>query len=106
MHFGEPVSEERLAALLRPDGIDTVMTADVYGEGEADRLLGAALEGTQRESYCLVGAVGHDFYDADRDGPRGFPRFTDPSLRGPQQYAGYLRSSTERSLERIGVQSF
>ena len=28
--------------------------------------------------YSLVGAVGHDFYEGERDGPRGFPRFTDP----------------------------
>jgi aryl-alcohol dehydrogenase-like predicted oxidoreductase len=107
LRFGEPVDEERLAALLRPgDGIDTLLSADVYGEGDADRLLGRALEGTARDSYRLVGAVGHDFYEGQRDGPRGFPRFTDPGLRGPGDYAGYLRMATERSLERIGVDSF
>ena len=37
MHFGEPLDDERLDALLRPgDGIDTVITADAYGAGEAD----------------------------------------------------------------------
>jgi aryl-alcohol dehydrogenase-like predicted oxidoreductase len=107
LRFGEPVDEERLSALFRPgDGIDTVLTADVYGEGEADRLLARALEGTARDSYRLVGAVGHDFYEGQRDGPRGFPRFTDPALRGPGDYPGYLRTATERSLERIGVDSF
>ena len=41
MHFGEPLDDERLAALLRPgSGIDTLITADVYGGGGADRLLG------------------------------------------------------------------
>ena len=46
MRFGEPIDEDRLAALLRPgSGIDTVMTADAYGAGEADALLGRALEG-------------------------------------------------------------
>ena len=39
-------------------------------------------------SYCLVGAVGHDFVDGERDGPRGFPRFTDPRLRGPDELRG------------------
>ncbi|HEX3509577.1 MAG TPA: aldo/keto reductase [Solirubrobacteraceae bacterium] len=107
MHFGEPVEERRLQALLRPGGgIDTVMSADVYGEGEADRLLGAALAGVERESYCLIGAIGHDFYAGERDGPRGFPRFTDERLRGPDQYAAYLRMATERSLERCGVDAF
>ena len=47
MHFGEPIDDEWLAALLRPgDGIDTVITADVYGAGEADSLLGARSRGS------------------------------------------------------------
>ena len=79
LHFGEAIDEGRPAALLRPgDGIDTVLTADAYGQGEADEVLGRALEGAASEDYCLVGAVGHDFYEGERDGPRGFPRFTDP----------------------------
>jgi aryl-alcohol dehydrogenase-like predicted oxidoreductase len=106
LHFGEAVSEERLAALLRPDGIDTVLTADAYGQGEADRLLGRALKGAGRHSYSLVGAVGHDFYEGERDGPRGFPRFTDPRLRSSDGYADYLRIASEKSLERIGADRF
>lgn len=83
-----------------------MLTADAYGQGEADRVLGRALAGVRREDYCLVGAVGHDFYTGERDGPRGFPRFTDPRLRGPDGYAGYLRMATERSLERTGAGRF
>src|ERR687896_232878 len=107
MHFGEPVDEDRLAALLRPGGgIETVMTADAYGAGEADALLGRALEGLPREDYCLVGAIGHDFYTGEREGAKGFPRFTDPRLRGPDGYADYVRMAAERSLERLGADSF
>jgi aryl-alcohol dehydrogenase-like predicted oxidoreductase len=107
MHFGEPLSDERLRALLRPgEGIDTVITADVYGAGEADSVLGSALDGVDRDSYCLVGAIGHDFYKGERDGAKGFPRFTDPRLRGPGGYAEYIRMATERSLERCGVERF
>jgi aryl-alcohol dehydrogenase-like predicted oxidoreductase len=107
MHFGEPLDDERLIALLRPDdAIRTVLTADVYGEGEADRLLGRALAGADREAYCLVGAVGHDLYTGAREGARGYPRFTDPRLRGEDDYAPYLRSATERSLERLGAERF
>jgi aryl-alcohol dehydrogenase-like predicted oxidoreductase len=107
MRFGEVVEEERLEALLRPGaGIDTVLTADVYGQGEADEMLGRALDGLPRGEYSLVGAVGHDFYAGERDGPRGFPRFTDPGLRGAEEYAGYLRMAAERSLERIGAERF
>ncbi|HEY5976468.1 MAG TPA: aldo/keto reductase [Solirubrobacterales bacterium] len=107
LHFGETVGEERLEALLRPGGgIDTVLTADTYGQGEADRVLGRAIAGVTRREFSLVGAVGHDFYEGERDGPRGFPRFTDPRLRGPDEYASYLRMATERSLERLGADSF
>ena len=107
MHFGEELDDERLTALVRPgDDVRTVLTADVYGQGEADRVLGRALEGVPREDYCLVGAVGHDFYEGERNGPKGFPRFTDPALRGAGGYADYLRMATEKSLERIGASSF
>jgi aryl-alcohol dehydrogenase-like predicted oxidoreductase len=107
MHFGEPIDEARLEALLRPgDGIDTVLTADVYGQGAADELVGRAVAGTPRGDYCLVGALGHDFYSGERQGAKGFPRFTDPALRGPDGYADYLRMAAERSLERCGVDSF
>ena len=107
LRFGEAIEPERLESLLRPgDGIDTVLTADVYGQGEADTLVGRALAGIPRDEFSLVGAVGHDFYDGERDGPRGFPRFTDPGLRGPDEYAGYLRMAAERSLERLGQDRF
>jgi aryl-alcohol dehydrogenase-like predicted oxidoreductase len=107
LRFGEAIDEERLESLLRPgDGIDTVLSADAYGQGEADALLGRALTGVAGEDYTLIGAVGHDFYEGERDGPRGFPRFTDPALRGPDAYADYLRMAAERSLGRLGASSF
>ena len=107
MHFGEPIDDDRFLAMVTPGaGIDTVITADVYGAGEADAMLGRALAGRPRDQMCVVGAVGHDFYEGERNGPKGFPRFTDPALRGPAQYADYLRMATERSLERCGVDHF
>jgi aryl-alcohol dehydrogenase-like predicted oxidoreductase len=107
MHFGEPVDEARLEALLRPGGgISTVITADAYGAGDADALLGRALAGVPRADYSLVGAIGHDFYTGEREGAKGFPRFTDPRLRGPEGYADYVRMAVERSLERCGADAF
>jgi aryl-alcohol dehydrogenase-like predicted oxidoreductase len=107
MHFGEPLGDERLAALLRPDdAISTVITADAYGGGQADELLGRALQGLPREGYRLVGAIGHDFYEGEREGAKGYPRFTDPRLRGPEGYADYVRMAAERSLERLGASAF
>jgi aryl-alcohol dehydrogenase-like predicted oxidoreductase len=107
MHFGEPLGDKRLRTLLRPgEGIDTVITADAYGAGEADLALGEALADCRREDYCLIGAIGHDFYEGEREGAKGFPRFTDPRLRTESGYADYIRMATERSLERCGVESF
>jgi aryl-alcohol dehydrogenase-like predicted oxidoreductase len=109
MHFGEPLDDDRFLPLITPDElIPTVLTADVYGGGEADRWLGRGLQASplSRDEVCVVGAVGHDFYEGERDGAKGFPRFTDSRLRGPDEYAGYLRMATERSLERCGIDSF
>ncbi|HMH48026.1 MAG TPA: aldo/keto reductase, partial [Solirubrobacteraceae bacterium] len=107
MHFGQQLTERRLESLLRPgDGIDTVITADAYGSGEADLALGRALGGVPREEYSLVGAIGHDFYTGEREGAKGFPRFTDPRLRKPEAYGEYIRMATERSLERCGAGHF
>jgi aryl-alcohol dehydrogenase-like predicted oxidoreductase len=107
MRFGEALDDERFLELIAPDdSIRTVMTADVYGHGEADRMLGRAIAGRAREEMCVVGAVGHDFYFGERDGPKGFPRFTDRRLRDESGYGDYLRMATERSLERCGVDRF
>src|ERR1700677_2538931 len=89
MHFGEPLDDARFQALITPDEkIRTVLTADAYGTGEADTWVGRALADSTlpRDQVCVVGAVGHDFYEGERDGAKGFPRFTDPRLRGPEQY--------------------
>ena len=97
MHFGEALSEERFVGAIRhayESGIRTFMTADTYGQGQADTILGDALLSYPRESYCLIGAVGHDFYDGQRAGSKGFPRFTDASLRPPEEYGDYLKRAT------------
>jgi aryl-alcohol dehydrogenase-like predicted oxidoreductase len=107
MRFGEPVAPDRLSALLRPDErIATVLTADVYGTGAADRDVATAVAGIDRSRFRLVGMVGHDFTSGERAGAKGYPRFTDPALRSPAGYRDYLRQATEASLQRCGVDSF
>ena len=103
MHFGEPLSEDRFVSVIQHAynrGVRTFMTSDVYGNGAADLMLGRALRGIPRDSYCLVGMIGHDFYKGQRAGAKGFPRFTDPSLRGPADYADYLEMAAAKELER------
>ena len=109
MHFGEPLTEERFLSVIRhayERGIRTFMTSDVYGNGAADEMLGRALAGIPRESYALVGMIGHDFYNGPREGSKGYPRFTHPQLRRSGDYASYVRMATEKSLARCGVDKF
>ncbi|MGH7935641.1 MAG: aldo/keto reductase, partial [Chthoniobacterales bacterium] len=109
MHYGEALDDDSFIDLIRlahEKGIRTFVTADVYGRGEADTLLGRALKGITRDSYCLVGAVGHDFYEGEREGSKCFPRFTNSTLRKPDAFADYLRSATEKSLARCRVDRF
>ncbi len=109
MHFGECLEEDRLENLVRhacDEGIRTFLTADVYGTGKADELLGRALQGKDRDSYCLVGMVGHDIYEGNRAGSKGYARFTLADLRGPDGYADYLTMATEKSLKRCQADYF
>ena len=109
MHFGETLTEERYIDCIRlayEAGFRAFVTADVYGNGKADELLGRALEGIDRDSYCLVGTLGHDFHEGQRQGNRGYPRFTDPELRGPEGYKAYLRMACEKSLEHCRTNHF
>ncbi|WP_411844812.1 aldo/keto reductase [Roseibacillus persicicus] len=109
MHFGEMVSEERYLNMIRhayEKGMRTFITADVYGGGKADEMLGQALADYPRDSYCLVGTIGHDFYKGERQGSSGYPRFTHPDLHSEREYTSYLRMACEKSLERCGTNHF
>ena len=109
MHFGEVLEEERFISAIQlayQSGIRTFMSADVYGSGKADELLGVALKGIDRSTYSLVGTLGHDFYEGVRDGSKGYPRFTDPALHQPEQYAEFLTMAAEKSVERCGADHF
>jgi aryl-alcohol dehydrogenase-like predicted oxidoreductase len=107
MHFGETLSEEQFLSCVGTAwdaGIRTFVTADVYGNGKADELLGQALAGYPRDEYCLVGMVGHDFYEGQRQGARGYPRFTE--LHQPSHFRDYLRTACEKSLQRCQTDHF
>jgi aryl-alcohol dehydrogenase-like predicted oxidoreductase len=109
MHFGEPLDDDRFIACIRrayDHGTRTSMTADVYGNGAADEMLARALSGIPRDTYALVGMIGHDFYKGERSGSKGFPRFTDSNLRTHRDYADYVRMATEKSLQRCQVDKF
>ena len=107
LHFGEPIDEERLiraAAARRGNRHRHHRRRLRRGRRRRDRRPRAV--GPAARDYRLVGAIGHDIYDGERQGAKGYPRFTDPALRGPDQYGDYVRRATERSLERCGVDRF
>ena len=109
MHFGKALDNERMEALIQrayDKGIRTFLTADVYGQGAADEMIGRTLSSYHRSTYFLVGAVGHDFYYGTREGARGFQRFTDARLREEAEYADYVRFATDRSLQRCNTNHF
>jgi aryl-alcohol dehydrogenase-like predicted oxidoreductase len=87
-------------------GIRTFVTADVYGSGRADILLGEGLKGVPRDTYCLVGMIGHDFYSGLRAGAKGYPRFTEPGLRDFSKFGSYLNEACQKSLERCQTDKF
>ncbi|MGC6459750.1 MAG: hypothetical protein ACON4R_15465 [Akkermansiaceae bacterium] len=99
IHFGKTLTEEHYHlcdSLAYESGIRTFMTAYIYGSGKADSLLGLALELFPRDSYKLIGAIGHDFYEGKRQGNNDDPRFTIPELRGPVDYGTFLMMAAER----------
>ncbi len=109
MHFGVALDDDRFIGTIRlayEQGIRTFVTSDVYGNGAADEMLARALSGLPRESYALVGMIGHDFYEGQREGSKGYPRFTDSRLRTPRDFADYIRKATEKSLERCQTDHF
>ena len=109
MHFGQRLEEERWKNLARQayeQGVLTFLTSDVYGIGQGDTLLGEALEGYDRDSYCLVAMIGHDIYDGVRAGAKGYARFTHPDLRGPDGYAEYLQRATRACADRCKTSHF
>jgi len=109
MHFGETLGEDRFIQCIETAyqaGIRTFVTSDVYGNGKADELLGRALAGIDRSTYSLVGMIGHDFYEGQRLGAQGYPRFTDPKLRDASGFAGFVRMAASKELERCGSDHF
>jgi aryl-alcohol dehydrogenase-like predicted oxidoreductase len=109
MHFGEALDDVQYKEMIRlsfDQGVRTFVTADVYGAGRADAMMGEALAGVPRDEYCLVGMIGHDYYEGLRAGSKGYPRFTDAALRGPDGYLDYAVMATEKSLERCQVSKF
>ena len=108
MHFGEPLDDDRLVALLRPDErLRTVITADAYGAGEADALLGRALAGVDaRRATAWSAPSATTSTRASARARRASRASPTRGCAAADEYADYLRMATERSLERFGADAF
>jgi aryl-alcohol dehydrogenase-like predicted oxidoreductase len=92
-NFGKRLDRDGTAAVLDAAlgaGITLFDTADVYGEGESERLMGEALEG-RRDEYVLATKFGWELSEAGApDVPRGSRE--------------YIRWAIEGSLKRLRVE--
>jgi aryl-alcohol dehydrogenase-like predicted oxidoreductase len=92
-NFGKRLDLEGTAAVLDAAleaGVTLFDTADVYGNGESERLMGEALEG-RRDEYVLATKFG---WDLDREEAPDLPR-------GSREY---IRWAIEGSLKRLRVE--
>ncbi|MDC5699042.1 aldo/keto reductase [Intrasporangium calvum] len=92
-NFGRRIGEEETAAVVRAAldaGITLFDTADIYGPGASEELLGRAL-GSERENVVVATKFGMDMQGAN--GP-------DWGVRGSRRY---VRRAVEASLRRLGT---
>jgi aryl-alcohol dehydrogenase-like predicted oxidoreductase len=84
----------RLFRLAHDLGVTFFDTADVYGEGYGEEVLGRALEPV-RDSCVIATKVGYDWYNNKREsGQREHPQDYSPA---------FIRSAVEQSLRRLGT---
>jgi aryl-alcohol dehydrogenase-like predicted oxidoreductase len=90
-YWGEVPEEDLISAVNRALdlGVNFFDTADAYGNGTSERILGKALEGHDRESFVVATKVYHHWHD---DGPRH-----------PDLTRDYILWECRQSLERLGL---
>ena len=107
MHFGEPLDEERLVALLRPDEQHPLrrhLRRVRRGRGRRARRARARRASTATPTASSAPSGTTSTRRARRR--EGLPALHRPAAARPGRYADYLRMAAERSLERCGADRF
>lgn len=92
-NFGRRIDQEAATSVVRralDSGITLYDTADIYGHGQSEEMLGRAL-GAERENVVVATKFGMDMHGAN--GP-------DWGVRGSRRY---VRKAVEASLRRLGT---
>jgi aryl-alcohol dehydrogenase-like predicted oxidoreductase len=92
-NFGRRVDQDGTNAVVRQaidSGITLFDTADIYGQGASEEMLGLAL-GSERENVVVATKFGMDMQGSN--GP-------DWGVRGSRRY---IRKAVEASLRRLGT---
>jgi aryl-alcohol dehydrogenase-like predicted oxidoreductase len=106
--YGPVRDEDSLEALETAwdSGVNFFDTADIYGEGHSETLVGRFLKARSRDGMILATKAGWNFYPSF---PQKFSALTDPPAKinhaghGKNFEPEYIRFACEQSLKRLGV---
>lgn len=94
--WGRRIDEEEAVRMLRRAydvGITLYETADMYGKGKSERLIGKALGGV-RDNIVISTKYGYDYSSVEQVGHAELPQSFDPR---------FTQKALEMSLERLGT---
>ncbi|KAJ2661302.1 hypothetical protein IWW48_002455 [Coemansia sp. RSA 1200] len=102
--YAEADESESLAVLNHAADIGCTFwdTADVYGQGENERLLSKVLK-DRRDEVFLCTKFGHVFSEASNSGSSEGGKMMMDAIAGINGHPDYIRKAVQRSLERLGV---
>lgn len=94
--WGKKINEEEAVRMIKRAydlGINFFETADMYGKGKSERILGKALAG-RRDEVVISTKYGYDFAGVEQIGHKELPQSFSPE---------FARHALEASLERLGT---
>jgi len=106
--YGPVRDEDSLGALEAAweSGVNFFDTADTYGEGHSEELLGKFLKGKPRDRLILATKCGWDFYPPSKKPASLLPGSSEKiNHTGHKKNfdTGYIRFACEQSLKRLGA---